>query len=61
MSGLRLLLISEWELRSSISQFLKLRPVNALGERLISCRGIPEGQTGGNQKRRLEKTKLPMR
>lgn len=44
MSALRLLLIREWEFRSSSSQFLKFRPVKPLGLRLMSCSGIPGGR-----------------
>lgn len=58
MRALRLLLIREWELRNSSSQFLKLRPVNALGLQLISCRGTPEVQTRRFNRWRLEKRKL---
>lgn len=50
ISALRLLLIKECELRSSISQFLKLRPVKALGLRLISSRGIPGTRTENNKR-----------
>lgn len=55
MSALRLLLIREWEFRNSISQFLKLRPVKALGLWLISWRGMPVGEVGKDDQRSPEK------